>query len=79
VDNKEKFQNVSKFSKLVARVTIFIVHLLAIQHVTSASGSLVTSTTAKKSTKTSNSHHLHYPDDTVTNAVYFSKMLPTII
>jgi len=79
VDNKEKFQNVSKFSKLVARVTIFIVHLLAIQHVTSASGSLVTSTTAKKSTKTSNSHHLHYPDDTVTNAVYFSKMLPTTI
>ena len=79
MDNKEKFQNVSKFSKLVARVTIFIVHLLAIQHVTSASGSLVTSTTAKKSTKTSNSHHLHYPDDTVTNAVYFSKMLPTTI
>jgi len=80
VDNKEKFQNVSKFSKLVARdLTIFMVHLLAIQHVTSASGSLVTSTTAKKSTKTSNSHHLHYPDDTVTNAVYFSKMLPTTI
>jgi len=81
VDNKEKFQNVSKFSKLVARdLTIFMVHVLAIQHVTSASGSLVTSTTA-----TVNEHFKkpplvsHYPDVTVTNAVYFSNMFPTTI